>query len=527
MRHHVSVALMLSAALWTPRVQAQTPAPPPPPPRIARASDAFFTGANDVERGFLNSRNPGFIIARDIDIAGWVEKSFKNVEDWKFKLIPDPDYIAAHYGAPGSVLANATLPGHVGDVPLIPREISSASPSAQIAAMLFNRPTGPFDLARRLSFADFTTTGASRGVTVNSFLLPILPHIEVELNKWYVNKTVQGQFQFSGRGPAPAGWMKDDEDPNVFWAFDPLKPDGTPLKEGDYVIVHGTLWQDGGHVEGWPCSNLGGIACESDKGTEQTACWNRGEIPPDPPAWPKPRSMEPNGGWPEIHPVDFIVHAARPRSPKAARMVSLCAPVMPADVSRTADVKLTPTMLDDPEHPDVKDRSWPDFTKPAGYVLHVDELIDGRYTDLRTLDEHSVRIVGDTAIVHVKVHSSGTLSLQGKEGRFKAVYILSWAPPPPPLRQLVATMTPALVKRLGLTGVKIHAEDATTHAPIAATVTVNGVAKGATDAVLQIAACTRPGAPKGQIREIQPAVIKVIAQGYAETSVSFDCRGAQ
>lgn len=530
-----TIVVISAAVSWTVSpvcIRAQNPsAPPPPPPRITRASDVFFIGANDAERGFLNSRNPGFIIARDIEIAGWIAKRFRNVEDWKFKLIPDPDYIAAHYGPPNTVLANATLPGHMGDTPLIPRELTTSPiPSVQeiakIGALLFNRPIGPFDPSRRLPFADFTPTGQTRGVTVNSFFGPIFPHMEVELNKWYVEKATDGPFQFSGRGPAPAKWVKDGMNPNVFWAFDPENPDGTPLQEGDYVIVHGTLWQDGGHVDGWPCSNLGGLACEHDFHTEQTGCWNRGEIPPDPPAWPKSRWMEPNGGWPEIHPVDFIVHAAPPRAPRAARMVSLCAPVMATDVSRTVDVALSPLMFDDPEHPDIKNKSWPAFAKPQGSVLHVEELIDGRYTDMRTVDEHSYRVVGDSVIVHVKVHSSGTLSLHAKEGRFKAAYILSWgppAPPPPPVRRLIASIAPSSINTIGITSVKVHAEDATTHAAVRATVTVNGLAKGSTDTPLQVAACTMPAAAKGQVREVHPASIKVSAAGYAETAVSFDC----
>jgi len=532
-RSVVVSAVLLTVGVFdrVPAGAQRPPAPPPPPPRITRASDVFFTGANDVERGFLNSRNPGFIIARDIDIAGWISVTFHNSEDWKFNLIPDPDYIAQHYGPPNTLLANATLPGHVEDVPLIPREYAS-TPEGLIAGKLFNRPIGPFDVSQRLPFADFTPAGNTRGVTANSFLLPVQPHMEVELNKWYVDDATQDSYRFKGRGPAPAGWVRSShpDDKDVFWAFDPEKPDGTHLEKGQYVIVHGTLWQDGGHVDGWACSNLGGVACEANQHAEQTACWNRGEIPPDPPAWPKVRPMSPNGGWPEIHPVDFIVHAAPPRAPRAVRMVSLCAPVMAADASRTLDVALSPLWLDDPEHPEVRDLKWPDFAKPEGSVLHVEELIDGRYTDMRTVDEHSYRVVGDSVIVHVKVHSSGTLSLHGKEGRFKAVYILSWgppAPPPPPVRRLIASITPSSITTAGLTSVRVHAEDAATHAAVRGTVSVNGLAKGSTDAELHIAACTPAPAGKGPARDPQRATIKVSAPGYPEVYVSFDCSGAE
>ncbi|MDQ6887534.1 MAG: hypothetical protein M3068_09590 [Gemmatimonadota bacterium] len=528
MRLTLPVALMLGAALWTPSTDAQNPPPPPPPsPRRILASDVFFTGPNDVERAFLNSRNPGFIIARDFQMAGWVVRTMKNIEDFKFGILPDPDYIASRYGAPNSFLASAMLPGHIEDVPLIPKEIASTSPIAAIAAAVFSRPAGPVDPARRLPFADVAPNGSPRGVTINSFLLAQSSYLEVELNKWYVNKTVQGPYQFSGRGPAPAGWVQDYAEPwvdaNAFWAFDPAKPDGTPLNLGDYVILHGTLWQDGGHVDGWACSNLGGFPCS---GEDQKACWNRGEIPPDPPAWRRSRWMEPNGGWVEIHPVDAIVHAARPRSPRAARMVSLCAPVEAIDASRVLDITLSPTHLSDRIDTEVNSVTLADFAKPPGSQLHVDELIDGRYTDMRTVDEHSVRVAGDNALVHVKVHSSGTLSGQGKEGRFKASYILSWIPLPPPAKQLIATMTPTLVNKIGSpTAVTVHAEDPITRAGVSGTVRVNGAPRGATDAPLSLTLCTRPGAPKGEVREIKPAIVTVTAPGYAEARVNFECKG--
>jgi len=79
-RSVVVSAVLLTVGVFdrVPAGAQRAPAPPPPPPRITRASDVFFTGANDVERGFLNSRNPGFIIARDIDIAGWISVTFHN-----------------------------------------------------------------------------------------------------------------------------------------------------------------------------------------------------------------------------------------------------------------------------------------------------------------------------------------------------------------------------------------------------------------------------------------------------------------
>ena len=62
---------------------------------------------------------------------------------------------------------------------------------------------------------------------------------------------------------------------------------------------------------------------------------------------------------------------------------------------------------------------------PVQY-LRYEELIDGRFTDWRTIDQHSVLAEDDHIQVHVKVHSSGTLSFQAKEGRFKASYLVWW-----------------------------------------------------------------------------------------------------
>jgi hypothetical protein len=50
---------------------------------------------------------------------------------------------------------------------------------------------------------------------------------------------------------------------------------------------------------------------------------------------------------------------------------------------------------------------------------------------MRNVDEHTVDVVdvgeGKKELrVHVKLHSSGTLSVQGRPGRFKATYLVWW-----------------------------------------------------------------------------------------------------
>jgi hypothetical protein len=59
------------------------------------------------------------------------------------------------------------------------------------------------------------------------------------------------------------------------------------------------------------------------------------------------------------------------------------------------------------------------------------ELIDGRFTDMTNVDEHTVQVVhADNGkrelLVHVKLHSSGTFSGHGRAGRFKASYLVWW-----------------------------------------------------------------------------------------------------
>jgi hypothetical protein len=84
-------------------------------------------------------------------------------------------------------------------------------------------------------------------------------------------------------------------------------------------------------------------------------------------------------------------------------------------------------------------------SRPESFFVarEVTELIDGRFTDMRTVERHSVTSARGFVNVSVRVRSTGKLTARGKEGRFKAVYVVRWdeqSEPPecPTLRSTIA-----------------------------------------------------------------------------------------
>ena len=314
-------------------------------------------------------------------MAGWLVNPGENCgatdpqcEDWHYNIRLDPDFVQDFYRDTGIPLAKAVLPGN------------------------------PVNPNRQLAFLDAAPDGTSRGITLNSFLLPntdqpqSYPELIVELNGWHV----------SARGQPPNGWVADPAHSDTFWPYDPTNPDnrtnpdGTPdrLKSGDYVIMSGTLWQDGAHIAGWWCAQLGGLFCGATS-QEALDCWNG--------------STGGHGGWIELHPVDAIVRVRKPEEHlrKTTAMVAVCAPQELIDTSRTRDVTITPIT-----------------SRPPSSKLKFAELIDGRLTTTANVDKEVVTLIdnpNDAHLeVHVKVHSSGTPSGHGRAGSFKAVYLLWW-----------------------------------------------------------------------------------------------------
>jgi hypothetical protein len=219
------------------------------------------------------------VIARDIELAGWLADTIANGnEDFHYWLVLDVDFVEQRYGGGGSdpALTGAILPGN------------------------------PPDPSNRLPFQDISETGESRGVTLNSFTLPgnrldrgtPLPQVTIwtELNMWHTAR----------RGAAPRGWVQKDYGAGLdaWWPYDPStgnnsRANNTPdeFSAGDYVLLRGTLFEDFWH------------------GMPDLEAWDRGRT-------------RGHAGWIELHPVDWIVKAEPP--PQTARkttaLVQLCTP---------------------------------------------------------------------------------------------------------------------------------------------------------------------------------------------------------
>jgi hypothetical protein len=145
--------------------------------------------------------------------------------------------------------------------------------NALVGAQYWGNPRAPLPVP----FADGTE------VTCNSWTLPWSAfEIHGELNAWH-QSTTGGLWtsHWEGRGPAPAGWVNPlAVDRDAWFPFVTHSPDGRYLVTGAYVVMRGVLWQDHGH-------------------------------PP----------TDPFGGWLEMHPVDWVVHALEP-SPSARQTVA-------------------------------------------------------------------------------------------------------------------------------------------------------------------------------------------------------------
>jgi PA14 domain/HYR domain len=424
------------------------------PPAAFKPSDIFFNPPPEQNRGYAtpnNNKGADFIVARDIEIRGWLigpgsdpEGAFvlingscqKRIEDFHYDIVPDLEWMLDPAQNPTLIgLVGASFPGHgaVRDYVICPEfdpftpdcikcnhgTTTQRLPFEDLVPNSVN-PNNIFVPGDAPCFDRFGLTGTCLplGITPNSFILPgnrnldnqseiHTPRIIVELNAYWSDvRSDLSQSVLNAAFAAPT-------DTRVFWPFNPANPDGTggDLERGDYVRIRGTLWQDGSHSESAP-----GLAC-----------WEGG-------------SLRGHGGWTEIHPVDLIernpsrklseeemddlLNGTETAPQKLAipktrfSVLAVCAPVEPLDAVRAEDLRIVPTI-----------------SRPSPACrLRVKEWIDGRLTDLRNVDQHSVTLVDTLADphvdVHISLHSSGSLSGHGREGRFKAIYEVWWDCPP-------------------------------------------------------------------------------------------------
>jgi len=377
-----------------------------------KPSDVFFDGADNDRRFARMSKDPASIVGKNVMLAGWLDDSnpqerrhpYPNcwvtrpkigephetiAEDFHYDFIPDPDFIEKMYGKNGLSFAlnGAVLSG--------------------------NKPNPN----NRMRFDDISEIdGSSRGVTLNSFALPMNLIDDAtkrvcligELNCWHEKENHNfGTRWWDGRGAPPIGWVSKNYCPQdaqygAWWPYNPSNPDGGPadLQRGDYVLLKGILWQDNPH----------GDAPTPTSGPP----WDRG-------------ATEGYAGYLEVHPIDWIVrvNAPLPGQRKTAILVEVATP--PSNLDRVIDtgtINIYPDV--DKFYPAFEVSSPQEKKKQTLKVREVVELVDGRFTDISTVWKHFALNMRDHVEVQVGVRHSGTTQ---RQGRFKGVYIVTWEVP--------------------------------------------------------------------------------------------------
>jgi hypothetical protein len=181
---------------------------------------------------------------------------------------------------------------------------------------------------------------------------------------------------------------------NNAWPFDPLGPPDDPFKAGDYVIIKGSLWQDNPH-ELDNATQLAGYSPPITGGQYRTR-WDE--------AYPN------HGGYLEIHPMDKI-RRIRPGPPRRKHLAVVGLTASPMS-KQTVDTVITPFDAG--------------FVRLPGQSLHFREIIDTRFTQSDTIENHALTIEQDSRL-RVRVTVAGAqapLPAYEAAGTFKATYIL-------------------------------------------------------------------------------------------------------
>jgi hypothetical protein len=157
---------------------------------------------------------------------------------------------------------------------------------------------------------------------------------------------------------------------------------GIPLRQGDYVVMRGTLWQDSYHVQGSDTSPTEWDAAPPTKG---------------------------HGGWLEIHPVDWLVRVQGPSTIArlSGRSLALCTEDAVASQEEGA-LAVSPEFA-------------PSRQTAALQVRTVTALVDHRFTVAYTVTENSFTSRGDYVETAVRVQAR-----DGSQGRFKGSWQVAW-----------------------------------------------------------------------------------------------------
>jgi hypothetical protein len=302
------------------------------------------------------------LVRKDVLVSGWLRDGMPyfnrypdGLEDIHYDLTLDADFLERMYGTNG--LSNAL--------------VSARWPGNPLAASPLRLATVP------------APPGGQRGTPFSSWILPgyygPADGIHPELQAWHPNDEPPPFTGFhshsQGRGQPYPGWQALPEDDNAWFPFDPRDPDGSgsPLMPGDYVVMRGALWQDTSH---------GGDP------------WETG-------------STVGHGGGSEIHPPDYIIRVAPPRSNVRLTVhgVRLITPFQNVDQYTIV----------------------PDFvpSAPSRYlqVRRAWAEVDRACTDATTLDGHYGLTRHDNSVEsRFAVAPTGS-----RQGRFKGTVFVAWA----------------------------------------------------------------------------------------------------
>jgi hypothetical protein len=182
---------------------------------------------------------------------------------------------------------------------------------------------------------------------------------------------------------------------NIYYPF------AVEFRQGDYVRMVGTLWEDGPHINGtvvagidWAC-NFNPKLTEADCGVvnEAKKCWNSDSTQ--------------GRGWTEMHPVDLMERLGFGGAPSPiAYAWALCTG---SGDSANVDMHITPN-----------GRRWPRST------ISVHEYIDGTFTNWRSLHGNAAggaRYFTDADQAYLRFGVSGDSS---HRGLFKGMYTAEW-----------------------------------------------------------------------------------------------------